>query len=367
MISTKKIGIGFVILLIALFFSGCGPSPEEQAATAAAQTAAAATSTPTITPSLTPTPTSTPTPTPTPIPYDLSVSVIGVEEAPVAGAIISLAELEDESRNQITDDTGYVSWNDLPGEIVSIAISAQGYLNLEKTETIERGDNQISIILERDPYGLLPSEACAPGENLLYIDDFQDGHAQGWRDIEARANGWGIGPLPDIPEDIVISHQGRSGTWTDYDPVLYENAVWRFQYMITRPRGFTMSWHIAVEPYEIEEGWVDDSRYQVDFLPRNFYILRITNPIWVQELTYTSLWNPIEEWHTVEISTYDDVFEVWRDGLRLFKYTDPNPLPGGGLMMESPQTSDPDSIVYFNNISVCELTAPFVTMPTPEP
>jgi len=50
MISTKKIGITCLILLIGLISSGCGPSPEEQAATAAVLTAEAATSTPTVTP-----------------------------------------------------------------------------------------------------------------------------------------------------------------------------------------------------------------------------------------------------------------------------------------------------------------------------
>lgn len=351
-------------LLILLLGSGllisCGPSPEEQAATDVALTAAAATDTPI------PTPTSTPTPTPTPIPYDLTVLVIGEEDAPINGASIVLTELGEKTGTQITDDTGFGSWHDLPGETVSFTISAQGYLPLNASETMERGANEVTFALERDPFGLLPSEICAPGERLLYVDDFQDGQAQGWRDIEYRANGWDIGPSPDNPDDLVISHTGRSGTWTDYDPVIYEDAVWRFQYMITRPRTFTMHWHIAPEPYEIEDGWVDDSRYQVDFLPRNLYVLRITNPIWAQPLMWSNLWNPTEEWHTVEISTFEDRFEVWRDGKRLFVYTDPSPLPGGGIKIESSQTADPESFVYFNNMSVCELSEPFKPMTIPE-
>ena len=62
-ILNKKSWIGFVIILNALFISGCGTSPEEQAATAAALTAAAATSTFTVTPTSTTIPSSTPTPT----------------------------------------------------------------------------------------------------------------------------------------------------------------------------------------------------------------------------------------------------------------------------------------------------------------
>ena len=34
--------------------------------------------------------------------------------------------------------------------------------------------------LSSDPNGLLPINACAPGEELIYLEDFQDGEAQDW-------------------------------------------------------------------------------------------------------------------------------------------------------------------------------------------
>jgi len=110
MFLTKKFNTTIALILFCFLLAACGPSPEELATTAAAETAAAATSTPTITPS------PTPTPTPTPVPYDLSVSVLGLEDTPLVGAVVILAEVMDEEGTEITDESGQVFWNDLPGD-----------------------------------------------------------------------------------------------------------------------------------------------------------------------------------------------------------------------------------------------------------
>ena len=44
----------------------------------------------------------------------------------------------------------------------------------EATATLERGLNEVVITLERDPYGVLLADACADGETLRYLEDFQD-------------------------------------------------------------------------------------------------------------------------------------------------------------------------------------------------
>jgi len=48
-------------------------------------------------------------------------------------------------------------------------------------------------------------------------------------------------------------------------------------------------------------------------------------------------------------------------------YQDPRPLPGGKLGLYVAETTDAESVAYFDDVSICELTAPFVPMPTPEP
>lgn len=358
------------IILSAGILIGCGPSAEEQAATSVALTAAAATSTPTVTPTHTPTPTPTHTPTATPIPYDLSVLVAGEEDAPIIGASVVLAEIGDEVGTLITDDVGQVFWNDLPGETVNLSISAQGYYPLDVAETIERGISQITTTLERDPHGLLPSEACAPSERLLYIEDFQDGSAQGWAEIEARAQGWDVAPHPDSAGNLVALNSGVTDTQIVLRDLTFDNAVWRVRFMPhERPTNYSFIRHWVTEPYEVKDGTVDFSAYSIGaYSGQGFAAVRAASPF--PEVVLLDI-NPFfirdDEWHVIEMSTYFDTFEVWMDGILYSRYNDPDPLPGGQIALEYRTDESFQSIIYFDNMTVCELSAPFVPMPTPEP
>jgi hypothetical protein len=59
--------------------------------------------------------------------------------------------------------------------------------------------------MKRDPYGLLPSTACAAGEKLLFMEDFQNG-----KTILAHFDNGSaevpLGPAPDEPGNTVIIH-----------------------------------------------------------------------------------------------------------------------------------------------------------------
>jgi hypothetical protein len=349
-------------LLILLLGSGllisCGPSPEEIAATEVALTAAAVTDTPM------PTPTSTPTPTPTPIPYDLTILITGEEDAPIEGATVVLTELGEESGTQITDDTGLASWQDLPGETVSLTISAQGYFPSEASEVIDRGANQLTISLERDPFGLLPAMACGPDEQLLYINDIQDGVLSDWPSIDSKAFGWDIVPNPDEPENMVILQSGGSEAFASLEGFAFDDIVWRIQFITNAAPWISFNMRMALEPYETEEGTVEDSRY-VFTMEDLSYINREEQPIrgsWVAGNPYIP---KKDVWHQVEISTYEGELEVWVDGYRILAYTDPNPLPDGGIFFEV-KPEDGQTIYYLDNIVVCGLSAPYVPMPTPE-
>ena len=360
---------GLAIILSAGILVGCGPSEEEQAATSVALTAAAATSTPTVTPTHTPTPTSTPTPTATPVPYDLSVLVAGEEDAPIVGASVVLAEIGNEAGTQITDDVGQVFWFDLPGEEVNLSINAQGYYALDAAESIERGINQITTTLERDPHGLLPSEACAPGERLLYIEDFQDGRAQGWVEIEAGAQGWDIASHPDSAGNLVALNSGVTDTQIVLQDLTFDNAVWRVRFMPHgRPTNYSFSRHWVIEPYETKDGTVNFSAYSIGaYSGQGFKAVRATSPF--PEVAFLDI-NPFfirdDEWHVIEISTYFDTLEVWLDGILYSRYKDPDPLPGGQIALEYRTDESFQSIIYFDNMTVCELSESFVPMPTPE-
>ena len=160
------------------------------------------------------------------MPYDLSLIITGEEDTPIVGANIVVAEAGEDSSSQTTDDLGQASWFDLPGETVNLSVSAQGYFPFDTTEKIQRGKNEIVISLERDSHGMLPSEACMPGERLLYIEDFQDGEGQGWMEIEYRAQEWDIVSDPDNPGDLVVTRPATYEGYANLQDRSFDNAVW---------------------------------------------------------------------------------------------------------------------------------------------
>jgi hypothetical protein len=353
-----RIGILASILIFGLLV-GCGPSAEEQAATSAALTVAAATDTPI--PSATPLPTDTPTPTATPVPYDLSLIVTGEEDASIVGANVILEEVGDDTGTQITDEVGQAFWYDLPVDTVSLSISAQGYFPQDFSKTLERGINSVTLSLERDPHGLLPSQACGPDEKLLYIEDFQDRNADRLETIKFKVGGWDLGPHPDSLGNIVAMYDGEQGSGSELSAGSFDNAVWRFQVMTDSRRIREYSWLIK----HYDEGEVETSAYSARFEPSVLAVFRKKWPVSNPALLNRSIYMSPRTWHQIEMITFDGDFEFWVDGTRLLFYEDPEPLPGGTFEIGMEDSPGVVSVDYFDNLSVCELTAPYVPMPTP--
>jgi hypothetical protein len=291
------------------------------------------------------------------------VIVTGEEDAPIVGAHVVLAEVGDKTGSQITDDVGQAFWYDLPGETVSISIAAQGYFPLDITDSIERGINQITVALERDPHGILPSEACAPGEKLLYIEDFQDGEAQGWQEIEYRVGGFDLGPHPDSQGNWVLLNDGDQYVSTDLQGREFDSAVWRIQFMTDGKREYYFRWR---NKNDYEGGEVQFSDINAIFQPDRIIIQRRIWPISSINLLISKLYLTIGTWHQLEMSNFEGRLEVWLDGRRMLVYQDPVPLPSGTISLDFNDSPGVESVTYFDNISVCELSAPYVPMPTPE-
>jgi len=203
---------------------------------------------------------------------------------------------------------------------------------------------------------------------LLYIEDFQDGEAQGWAEIELRAADWDIVSDPENPGDIVVSRPSIYEGYASLQNRNFDNAVWRFKIMYSGASVANFSWHWHDTPYETEDGMVEWSAYRGWF---HFPGLRITrdaaplSSVLLRQIQYIEA----GVWHQLEISTYEGTFEFWLDGEPLVTFDDPQPLPEGRLTIGVGlgETPDNTSIVYFDDMSVCELSAPFAPMPTPEP
>jgi hypothetical protein len=356
-------------LLILAFMVACGPSEAE----IAAMTAAAATDTPVPTPTPTLTPTPTNTPTPTPIPYDLVVSVTDAEGSPIAAASVALPESGDDQPVQ-TDDAGQASWANLPGESITLNVSAQGYLPAEESATIERGPNEVTVVLERDPFGLLPSEACRENEALLYIEDFQDGEAQGWPEIQFNAPGWHLDadPDPERADNLLIYAQSAPLPGQPVSSTLqtennqFDNAVWRIRFMMVGRVEESFNWRQNTQPLQVEGQEVFDSRYQI-ILGTNYNegIRRLQQPLTNVGVGFGYRYPQQNTWSTLEISTFEGNTQVFMDGLLVMAYQDETPVPPGSIGLEY-WPPDEASAVYFDNISVCGLSAPFESIFTEE-
>ena len=62
-----------------------------------------------------------------------------------------------------------------------------------------------------------------------------------------------------------------------------------------------------------------------------------------------------------KISSFEGIVSVWVDGKRLMEYTDPMPVPPGTIGLEF-WLKGANATIYIDDMSVCELSAPFVSI-----
>lgn len=346
-----------VMMIVPLLFAGCGPSPEA----VATMTASAWTPTP------------APTATSTPIPYDMTVRVTDADGNPIAGASVALGDAEP----VLTDANGAASWANLPGPDGSAAIAASGYFASEQPFNLNRGPNEVVVALERDPNGLPAALACAPGEVPLYVEDFQDGNAQGMDVVNFQAGGWSIGPAPDLAENSVMtlalpdSYGGRvsENEQAGVADVFPENAVWRFRLQITGPGTYVFFWQRAQGPYQSDAGQADWSRYMIHLGTtaggrgdRASALIREQPPVAPFVIADRIVeYLRADVWTFVEISAFEGNIKVWLNGVEVSDYADPQPMPGGGFGIAAEMVNS-GAVAYYDNLSVCGLNAPFTTM-----
>jgi hypothetical protein len=334
-------------ILLALLLSSCGPSAEQ----IATMTASAWTPTP---------PPPTPTPTATPVPYGLTAIITDESGAPIPAASIVLPQSGSEDPVQ-ADEAGKFTWPNLPGPDVSLKASAPGYLPGEQSGSVDRGTSELAVVLKRDAFGLLPADACASGEKLLYIEDFQDGKAQGWRKITGAVefgakNGWMLGPMEQGNNAVYFT-----GIYHDLDALqdlTFDNLVWRLKVMTTGKDG-SSSINLKLSHPTPEGG----TRYVIGWgADVELDLTRMQLPDVGAFSVGQSKFKATEgQWYYVEFSDYQGHVQVWIDGKQEIDYQDPKPIGPGIISLEVNILKDPQTMYAFDNLSVCELTAPFST------
>jgi len=328
-----KHAMKFVVGVLILALTACGPSPEQMATmTASAWT-----------------PTPPPTATPTPIPYDVNVSIVDGNGAPIAGASV-VFPASGKAEPVQTDAQGKFSWNNLPGDSVSLTVSAQGYVMAQQTATLQRGPNEITVMLARAPFGLLPSEACAPGETLLYAEDFQDGAVDNWNTYPpGTAVSIESDPVAAENKVLTLNFGSTDGEYQIKTIPLPDNVVRRLKY---KP-GNHSRFHV---------GWGTGNNGYFTVLSSDQFILNITRDGSVTPSVGSA--KPVMQqgiWHLLEIITHAESIEIWADGAKSLSYQGP-PYNGGDIMDIGSAYLPVDSMVYIDDVSMCGSSGPFTSI-----
>ena len=365
-----------ILLVAVILLTACGPSAEQ----IATMTASAWTPTPK------PTNTPLPTATATPVPYDLTVKVTDADGNPIAGALVVFPQSGNEEPVAV-DDSGQAAWTDLDGPAGTVTVAAQGYFKGEQSFNLNRGPNEIVLKLERDPFGLLPSDACGAGESLLYVEDYQDGEAQDWR---GQANNPGtafVGPASDeaansvwtIDATKITEYGDNAWLGANYgngnqgrEPGLFGDAVWRMRFMLSRPTAPSLNWHELAnprEPIQIGDQDYGGAGYSFHFMGGQSQIQVNRNlnsitgePVSGDRVDSGPFKQVAMQWHSMELSMFQGNIQLWIDGKPVIDFTDPEPIPPGGIgIWIGPFTAESLTVMYFDDIRVCGLSAPFAS------
>ncbi|MEW5941059.1 MAG: carboxypeptidase-like regulatory domain-containing protein [Chloroflexota bacterium] len=336
-----KTKLSLSILLIAAFLlSACGSQPTPIPPTAPPPTA--------IPPTDTPIP-----PSPTPVPYDLTITVVDEAGNPIPWANVTLVEL---NLSATVNESGQASWTNLAQANVTVRVAAQGYAAAEQQLSLNPGPNEQTVTLTRVPYGLLPSQACAPGETLLYAEDFQDGAVENWGVYPpGTVLPFDVDPTAADNKVLMLNFGDTDGEFQVNTIPFQDNIVRRLKYMPGDHSRFHLGYGFGNNTYfatlsadEIVLSYYSDAT--------NMQTLDRGKPVMAQGV-----------WHVLEFSSYNGRIEIWADGTLAVSYDGATAVSEGNVLHIGSAFLPPESIVRIDDISLCGLSAPFVPMPTAAP
>lgn len=312
-----------LVLFILFVLAACGPSPEAIA---------------TMTASVW-TPTPQPTLTPTPVPYDLEISLKGEGgESITYGAYINATEQEE----VLMDESGIVELYNLPGPDVEVSITAQGYMPLTETVSLERGKNPITFTMIADPLQVNPANACPQGGRVLYIEDFEDGFAQGWDGVSRPKFSFDVLETGGKVLTYVADNPDPAGT-----PILKGQEIGNFIWKFDTSNENDLFIHIHEK---------EGKKYLIRFQPggEGFQIIKQEGPTNVASAYRTF---NVFEWVNIAIVFYENSLEVWVNDELYTAFDDADPYPSGTLMINF---AAGQGAVSLDNMVICELTEPYL-------
>jgi len=297
------------------------------------------------------------------IPFDLALQMTDAEGSAVEGVVVGLAEVGAAAQ---TDAAGLASWFDLPSGVAKLTHSAQGYLPGETTLELVRGPNEVAVAMERDPFGILPSEACPAGTTLVLIEDFQDGRTD-WG-VEA---GWAVEPDPTEPGNLVLMASSAPGAsepsgahaavhGIDVLNVLVR-GVWRTDTGSVSP----LVGRATFVPFTNDDGIeIEWTGYAATVAGTAVQMYRNDSTPGETEVFHTFFgdrrvqWPRLGEWRPFEWVIFEGDLAFWLDGQVVMTATDPNP-PEAGRIGFAADLHSLDAALLLDNVVFCELTGPY--------
>ena len=337
----KFITLIILSFIICVTLISCGPSPEE----ISQMTAAAWTDTPeptaTSTPTPTATPTMTPTPTPTPVPYDMELTLVGEGGESVTFDVHVTVTGSDEV---LMDESGVIEFMDLAGPDVEVSVKAQGYAPHVETLTLARGPNPVTLTLTLDPTQINPATACAEGQTILLIEDFEDQLMQGWEGQLARP----LFEFVEVEGRGMVLQVDRSVEGEGYlrYPEVFENMVWHYDILRYPNNGpMWMRFHetpgVGAYISVIDGG----QGFMIQKEPGG----SLGDRYWVV--------SDGETWEKFSLVYFDGMVEVWINDELFVGVTDNDPYLDGSISMAFQTPSGGYTLI--DNIIICELTEPY--------
>jgi DNA-binding SARP family transcriptional activator len=211
-----------------------------------------------------------------------------------------------------------------------------------------------------NPFPIGHNLSCLPGEELLYVEDFQNEDLEEWPELYYRAQGWEIVPDPLSLENLAVHHTGNQDAGTDLQDVSYEDYVYRIWIMRSGTGTAFLRWNNSTPE---EPGEVEFNSYQMEISYQEYNLAghamyRVEFPVNHVTTANIQIMIPENTWVLYEVVQYQDQTLIRVDNEQIISYRDPYPLPPGMVGFEIFQTEDPNFQIYFDNVSICKISDP---------
>ncbi|MBI3242435.1 MAG: serine/threonine protein kinase [Chloroflexi bacterium] len=215
---------------------------------------------------------------------------------------------------------------------------AQGYQpTTSEIASLTPGENTLTLTLKRDPFGILPSEACGKGETLVFVDDFQSEGLEKW---SGEKTAWEIQESPD--GNRILFNDNQDGLVAHQEALFvskgFSNVHVRFRFK--NGDGVTVTLinlHGDGPPKEFE---LPTRGYQLNFhgLGGGFRKIIVgTNAASIPPIPFS----PVNvNWHIVDMMDTDGYIKLYLDNIFQFDYRDRSPLWSGILSLDGGRLDD---------------------------